>query len=146
MRNWILAAVIACAVLAPVAYWLYSRADVKVQSESEDIAVIEFEPRNPVVVLEPGMELRVKCAKVLDGYIYDLCLENNEWIRTQLTTATKDEATDFVIQVLRGKAPVSPSIVLRRKVGDYWIVDLFLTIEGRKIDIRNLLREKSLSL
>lgn len=146
MNKWVLPVILVVAVASPVGYWLYLRSMPVPEVEVEAAAVIEFEPRNPVVVLEPGMELRVKSARVLDGYIYDLCLENNQWIRTQLTTATKDEATQFVIEILRGKTTMAPMIVLRRKVGDYWVVDLLVTYEGRKISVGDLLREKGLSL
>lgn len=93
--------------------------------------------------MEPGTNFLVKSIRVQDGFVYHLLLENNIWIEAHLTCATKEEATSVAIELL--KTTTRPVAVLRRKVGNYWIVDLQLSEQNNNYNLVDLLREQGLT-
>jgi|LakMenE18May11ns_1017448.scaffolds.fasta_scaffold9922397_5 hypothetical protein len=93
-------------------------------------------------ILEAGVEFSLKSCRILDGYRFQLVLEGGNQITAQLTSATKDEATQPVVDLL--KQTKIPSVLLRRKSGDVWIVDIYVSINGKITNLIDELRTKGL--
>jgi hypothetical protein len=79
----------------------------------------------------PGTEFIVLNSKVVDGYIFKILLENGVWIEGHLKNATKDEATDRIIELFGSTN--SANVYLIRKVKNYWIVDFRFGSEKRSL-------------
>ena len=63
-------------------------------------------------------------------------------IEAHLPVATKEEAVSFVVNWL--KEANLPFVILKRKVDDYWIVDLAVTKDGKQINLVNDLEKEDL--
>jgi len=136
----ILLAVIAIAPVCIVSY--YYRKSTPTESP---IAAVDFETEK-VQSLERGLKYDVKVCKVLDGYRFEMCLEGDKWIEAHLKVAAKDEASSVVVELLNKTSPPSPTVVLLRQTKHYWIVDMELTVEGKRVNLTELLRAKGLLL
>ena len=101
--------------------------------------VIEYTIEKNILSMEPGAEFKVSQCHVIDGYKFKMLLENGEWIIAHIPNATKADATQSVVDILKNSE--IPSVVLRRKLSGYWIVDFHLTIQGKHTTLRNQLRE-----
>lgn len=144
MRTWFLAIVLGVIAIAPVVLVsYYYRGGTPVE---KPIASVQFEGDNPNRVLEPGAVFEVRACKVLDGYRFGMYLEGGKWIEAHLPTATKDEASQVVVELLNKATPPAPTVTLRRQVGHYWVVDFHLTVDGKRSSVLDLLREKGLLL
>lgn len=138
--SWIVVLVVLTA-LVPASVFLYDYVTVgNAASAYETIEYVSDKPKEMVV----GSELLVKACKVIDGHIFVIKLENGQVIDGRLKVVTKDEATPEVVKVL--KAAGSPSVVLRRKIGSYWVVDFNLTTEAKRITLVEWLEGKRLTL
>jgi len=97
--------------------------------------------------MESGAEFQVKAVRVKDGFRYDLLLENDEWIEAHLARATKEEATPFVVELM--KEATNPSVILHRKIDNFWIVDMILEHKDfaseARFSLGKLLGEKGLA-
>ena len=142
MRTWLLAFVLVVMAIAPVAFLVYNYQKNTVLTE-RPIANIQFEPEI-ASKMEVGARHEVRACKVLDGYRYELFLENGKWIEGHLTVAAKDEASVFVVELLNRAAPPSPSVTLLRQVGNYWIVEFQLTVDNHRANMTDLLKAKGL--
>lgn len=109
----------------------------------EPIASIEFQSKTPKE-LESGVEFEVESCRILDGFRFEMDLESNKSIIAHLTTATSNEASVVVVDLMnKAKNPV---VKLLRKVNDYWIVELSLFIDGKKVNIIDVLKMQGLLL
>ena len=151
MKNFLIAFVLAAIALAPIFYIVYygkGKLDLNqtvVQAPPDYVATFEFETKK-VYKFEPGAQFAVQSCKIKDGHIYSLLLENDQWIDAYLTVVTKDEAVPFVVDLFKTAQPPAPTATLRRKVGSTWVVDLSLTVDGKRVELVTLLREKGLLL
>lgn len=133
--------VIVVAAIAPISMMVYNTfASQKVVSPYVTIEYVSEKPKDMVV----GSEFPITSCQIVDGYIFIFALDNNQAIEGRLRIATKEEATPAVIEVL--KTAVSPSVVLLRKVGNYWIVDLNLTTNAKRTTLVEWLEDKKLTL
>jgi hypothetical protein len=82
--------------------------------------------------LKSGGKYDVKACKVLDGHIFHMCLEGDEWIEAHLKVSAKDEARAVVVGWLNKATPPSPSVTLLRQTDSHWIVEFELTVEGKR--------------
>jgi hypothetical protein len=136
----ILLAVVAIAPACLISYYYTKSTPVE-----RPIASVDFEPERPQK-LEIGTKYEVKACKVLDGYRFEMYLEGGKWIEAHLRTATKDDATNVVVELLNKTTPPAPTVTLIRQTKHYWIVDMELTVEGKRVDLTELLRSKGLIL
>jgi len=146
MRSWIVALVLALVAIAPIYYITYHLRGGSTNPEPSSIATVQFQQRPRTVKLEEGANLNVLSCKVVDGYKFGLHLEGDKWIAGHLPVATKEEAIPLVIEWLNKAEPPTPTVTLLRKVGDYWIVDFHLTVNGERVSMVSLLRSKHLLL
>jgi len=138
--------VLAAVAIAPIFYVVYYLHENQQSEGPSTIATVEFQRRPKNIELEPGVTLDVLACKVVDGYKFGLYLEGDKWIAAHLPVATKEEAIPLVIEWLNAATPPPPTVTLLRKVGDYWIVELELTHEGKRVSMTSLLRSKELLL
>lgn len=82
--------------------------------------------------------------KVLDGGVFVVTLENRQTVEVRLKSIAKQDAYPQVVEML--KTVNSPSVVLLRKIGDYWIVDFNLTFQGKRTTIVEWLNTTGLLL
>lgn len=140
-KSWISNALLGVIALAPVGFYYYNKKVNVVTTTSTDVIQYGVSKTRK---MEPGAEFNVVACKVIDGSVFRLLLDNNSWINARLVTATKEEATEPVSQCL--KAASSPSVVLKRQIGDMWIVNLNITIDGRRTSLVEWLSERKLIL
>lgn len=156
MIKWILAVVCGVAAVVPVAYLAYKYTEVRAHIVQEDNtpvldqkpsfeAVIDYISYDPTKPMQVGSEFLVKSCHVVDGFRYAMLLENDEWIETRLTVVTKGDATAKVIEILRAST-TPPTVVLKRKIDDYWVVDVRLTVDQKDVMLSTLLKERNLVL
>lgn len=138
---WLFAVLLAIVALAPVGLYFYNYW-TRPGPETSYVTVQYSVPKAKSVAV--GEELNVMACRIVDGHIFYLLLENNEWIEAHLTVATKDEATPPVTEAL--KTAGTPSVLLRRKFGNYWMVDFHLTVQGKRMTLLDWLRERELTL
>lgn len=143
MKKTALAIVLGIMAVAPVAYFTYVYTNFEEKGIIQGVAIVDYMSRE-YKAMEPGSEFRIRSCHIVDGYKFAILLENGEWIHAHLTVATKPEATQVVIDTLK-KSHV-PTVILRRKLDDYWIVNFHLTLDGKDIMLRNLLEERELIL
>lgn len=144
MKAWMLAVILAVVAIAPAICLVYYV--VKSVPNDPTIASVQFEPQKVQKVLEVGVVFEVRACKVLDGFRYEMYLDNGKWIEVHLAVAAKDEANSFVVEWLNKTTAPPPSITLLRRVGNYWIVDFHLTVDGKRVNMVDLLRIKGLLL
>lgn len=123
--------------IAPVVY-IYYRAELLPN-------YIPFNALPKSSGLEAGNQYNVLSVKVLDGYRFQLRLDGDNWVECHLVTASKEEATSFVEDLLT-KTGASPIVDLRRKVDNFWIVDLYLIKDGKGESLLGLLKTSNLLL
>jgi len=145
MNKWPLAILLALIMVLPLgalAYYFTVNHQM-VEQGPQSIAVIDYMTQEEKL-MEPGTEFKVVQCHVVDGYKFGVLLDNGKWIIAHLSVATKAEATEEVVDLL--KKSQAPTIILRRELNDYWIVDFHLTVEGKEIMLRSLLEEQNLAL
>jgi hypothetical protein len=133
----IVAILLAMLVAIPAAYLLYTHPSVPAPSGK----VIEFPHSNA----ETGSEFVIKKCRVIDGWIFYLAFENGQVMEAMLPVATKDEATAVVAELLSNVSS-PPTATLLRKTNDKWVVDIQLTIDGQRVRLRDVLKDKDLLL
>ena len=136
---------LAVIALAPVAFLTYHYLGRPTPPDTA-IASVQFESPRPPQNLEPGAKFDVKACKVLDGYRFEMYLEGNRWIEAHLAVATKEEASPIVVEWLNKTVPPPPTVTLLRQVGNHWIVEFHLTVDGKRANMVDLLRSKGLLL
>lgn len=150
-KALLLALLLGAVALVPCFYmFYYNEASLPalqltpVQKDSEPvIADVEFESEKEKT-LDVGVEFDLKSCKVVDGYRFQLSLEGGKQITAHLTTATKDEATTVVVDLLNKAKSPRPTVVLRRKSGENWIVDFYISIDGNRTNLIDDLKAKGL--
>lgn len=146
MKTWVLAIVLALVAIAPILYLVYYGKNVTNNSDSSPVlTTVEF-VKPAEAKLEVGSVYEVRACKVIDGYRFAMFLEGNKWIEAHLPVATKDEATNVVIEWLNSTTSPVPTVKLLRKLGNYWIVEFQLTVNGKQEKITSLLKAKNLLL
>lgn len=140
MKPWITAILLAVVAIAPVLIFGYYRS---MQPVDKPIASVEFAKPQ---ALKAGSQINVKACKVIDGFRYDMYLDGGNWIEAHLAVATKDEANLFVVELLKTTTYPPPTVTLLKHVGNYWIVDFCLTVDGKRVNMVNVLQEKGLLL
>jgi hypothetical protein len=94
--------------------------------------------------MAPGVVYGVSSVRVVEGHIFLVLLEDQNWHKVQLTAVSREEATADVVEVL--KQTHSPTITLRRQVEGYWVVDFDVVLNGRRISLVEWLAERKLLL
>jgi len=133
--------------IAPAVYFYYNYQSnepscIHSQQPPGIVTVQYSSPKVKDVIV--GEEFSLLAVRIMDGHIFQVQLENGQWIEARLTTATKDEATPAVIEAL--KTASSPTVILRRRIGSYWVVDFNLTLAARRTTLLEWLREQKLTL
>lgn len=150
VKVWVLALALGIVALAPVllfSYYYHGRSVSRSQDPLIPIGLQEFRFKdNTSKEMKPGTELEIRICKVIDGYRFNLCLENGKCIAGHLSQAAKEEAFLVVKDLMEKTTPPSPTIILRRQVSDFWIVDLYLNVEGQRVNLSDYLRSNELSL
>ena len=144
LKIVLLALVLAIVAIVPVGVVLYN-----CRLGESPVGSVEFEGGKPPQKLETGMKLRVKACKVIDGYRYDVLLDNDRWMEAHLAVAAKEEATTAALAILDEAAQTSnpPTLTLLRQVGKVWIVDFSLTTkDGKRESMSALLGSRGLLL
>ena len=88
---------------APVFLYVYS-GGIPVSlmpQKNHPVATIEFQQPNMQQKMEPGAQFGIRSIEVKDGYIFNLLLDNGEWIEAHLTRATTEEAIPFVVEMFK---------------------------------------------
>ncbi len=145
MKPWMLALVLAVIAIAPLGLLAYYYTRVS-RDTAADQSIVQFETQRPPQKMEVGAEFPVRACKVLDGFRFEMFLEGGKSIEAHLTAAAKEEAAPVVVDMLNKAEQPPPVITLRRQVGNYWIVDFSLTVEGKRCNMVDLLRAKGLLL
>lgn len=147
---WFLVVQLIVVALVPTFFLAYNthREPVVIEQPrvvEQPFASVQFETEQKKT-LEPGSEFNVKACKVLDGYRFEMYLESNKWIIAHLAQATNDEAAPVVTDLLNKTTHPMPMVKLVRQVGEYWIVEFYLTVDGKQSNLVDVLREKGLIL
>ena len=146
MKRWIIAVSLALTAIAPMVYLGYNygfRNEPEVQVH-ENNYTIKFQVKN--TTLEPGAEIEVQACVVEDGYMFSLNLAGDQWIEGHLPVAAKEEAKKVVTSWLQKASSPPPTVLLKRNVGPYWIVDFYVTIDGSRKSVVAMLGEKGMLL
>jgi len=138
-KNWLIMLFLIVVGSVPAAYWYF----FKRESTVDNFPVIRFVSEEPKQMV-PMAEFRVFACKVLDGGVFVVTLENQQTIEVRLKMIAKQEAYQEVAEVL--KSAGSPTVVLLRKIGDYWVVDFNLTLQGKRTTMIEWLSSKGLLL
>jgi hypothetical protein len=148
MKVWFLAILLALIALAPVFLLTYYniRQTPPDQVQQQPIASIQFEVDKPPQQLEVGASFNVLACKVIDGYRFEMYLDGGKWIEAHLPVATKDGAVPVVVEWLNKTTSLPPTVTLRRQVGNYWIVDFQLNVDGKRVNLIDCLKAKGLLL
>lgn len=144
MRAWLLAIVLAVIAIAPVFLLTYYYDRRSPQPSEQEIASVQFEPEKVAKKLEPGAKFPVKACKVLDGYRFEMYLDGGKWIEAHLAAVAKEEASPVVVDWLNKTTPPPPTVTLLRQVGDHWVVDFELNVDGKRASLIDLLRARGL--
>jgi hypothetical protein len=136
MRSRIFAVLLAVTAIAPVITIVYYMSNIQHQQS------VEFD----VKPLQAGVTFDVKACKVLDGFRYEMYLEGGKWIEAHLRVATKDAANEIVVDLLKTKTSLPTTVTLLKQVGNYWIVDFQIDVDGKVINMVDLLKDKELLL
>lgn len=142
--NWLTTCLVAgvlVAAIAPMAVLLYHNGSHTEQT----IASVRFEAETPDR-MEVGQTFAVKACRVIDGYRFEVCLENGKWFETHLALAAKEEAAAVVVGWLNSATPPAPTITLLRPVGPVWVVDFRLCLQGKSCSMADMLRANGLAL
>lgn len=143
MKKLLYAILILSAIGLPVVgYFVFKNKDI-LPSIGRDYTTIQFvaeKPREMVV----GAEFLVLSCRVYDGMTFNVSLENRQNCEIKLKSFIKEEATKEIIDIL--KTASNPSVILRRKIDNYWIVDFNLTIQGKRTTLIEWLGSKNLLL
>ena len=139
MKKWLLIAFSALVFAAGVVVWQYW----PVEEQPATLAVIDLVPATPKQML-PGEEFGVKSCRPIDAWAFILLLENDVWIECRLKVITVPEAVNETLQLLRNST--QPTAVLRRKIGNYWVIDLYVTVDGQRVDVVEWLQKRKLVL
>lgn len=141
--KWLLPLLIITAI-APFAIYFYNNGLGQSLTEYQQppVATIQFQQPNFEQNMEPGAQFGITSMQILDGYKFTLQLDNGQWIEAHLSTATKEEATPTVIEMF--KTGSQPSVILYRKVENYWIVDINLNFQEERRSLTYLLRRSLL--
>lgn len=126
--------------LPVMAYFLFKNKELITGKEYTTIQFIDDKPREMV----PGSQFSVLSCKVYDGMSLNVTLDTRQSIDIKLKSFTKEEAGSEIVNVL--KTAGSPTVILRRKIDNYWIVDFNLTIDGKKTTLLEWLSSKNLLL
>lgn len=140
-HKWIYNALLGIIALAPIGFYCCTKKKDRVESVASDVIHYNI---SKACTMEVGAEFKVVACKVVDGSVFRLLLDNDIWIDARLTSATTEEATEPVSQFL--KTANSPSVILRRQVGDSWVVTFNVMIDGRRTSIVEWLSERKLIL
>lgn len=138
-KNLMYMVILICIGLIPAGVWWYFKKDVVV----DNFPVIQFVSEKPKEMVA-GAEFKVLACKVLDGGVFVVTLENRQTVEVRLKSIAKQDAYPQVVEML--KTVNSPSVVLLRKIGDYWIVDFNLTFQGKRTTIVEWLNTTGLLL
>jgi hypothetical protein len=140
------ASLVLAAAPAAILYWYSSPSKPSsFLSHGKEADGVEIKFATPVPKeMAPGVEFGVQSVKIQDGFLFRILLENHTWIDARLKTATKDEATEQVVQVIKGST--SPSVTLLRRVNGFWIVEFGLTVSGKRTTLSGWLTEQKLVL
>jgi hypothetical protein len=144
MRAWLLAILLSVIALAPVFLLTYYYAR-SYNPPEQPIGAIEFQQSQPSI-FKVGCEYEIRACKVIDGNRYALCLQGGKWIEGHLTVVSKEEAGVYAVEVLNEAKPPVPTVTLLRQVGHYWIVDMKITVGGKRTSMKELLAAKGLLL
>jgi len=143
--KWLLPLLIFTAI-APFVLYFYNNGMIGqslVGQQRQPVATIQFQQPNIERRMEPGAQFGITSMQVLDGYKFALQLDNGQWIEVHLSSATKTEATPVVIEMF--KTGSQPSVILYRKVENYWIVDMHLNLQGGRNSLIRLLQQQGLA-
>lgn len=149
MRTWILAIVLGAVAIAPFLYLGYYMREIRTprQPQRASLAIVEFQPQSKPTSLEVGATFEIRAVNVYDGYRFVLNLEGVASVEAHLVTATRDDAIPVVIELLNSVTPPPPTATLLRSVdGEYWIVDIQVTKDGKRGSLVDYLRNKDLLL
>lgn len=130
--------------LAPFFFYVYNGgipASLMPQQQ-HPIATIEFQQPNMQQKMEPGAQFGIRSIAIKDGYIFNLLLDNGEWIEAHLTRATTEDAVPFVVELF--KKGSYPSVILYRQANGYWITDIHLNTENDRKSLLKLLESQNL--
>lgn len=142
--RWICAFIFGTITVIPFAYLAYLYSGIDFYHKTPYEATIEYVNGAENSPIEAGGEFSIRSCCVIDGFRFAILLENNKWINARLNVVTKTDATKKVIEIL-GLSP-SPVVVLKRKIDDYWIIDIRLTLDTKVVMLGDLLRELNLAL
>jgi len=144
--KWLIPLLIITAI-APIAIYFYNNGNMVtrplVQQQRPPAATIQFQQQNVIRKMEPGAQFGIISMQIVDGYKFMLQLDNGTWIEAHLTSATKEEAVPFVIELY--KTGSQPSVILYRKVENYWIVDMELNTQMGRQNLVRLLQQQGLA-
>lgn len=143
--KWLIPLLLLTAI-APFAIYFYNGGQLNgfgVGTPQQPVATIQFQQPNLQRRMEPGAQFGVVRMNVLDGYKFNVQLDNGQWIEAHLSGATKPEATPVVVEML--KTGAQPSVILYRKVENYWIVDMHLNVQGGRQSLVFLLQQQGLA-
>lgn len=137
MKSLVLTFFLVMIALAPVLVLSY----YSKRTPKKDLIAFEDSSKK----LEANSKFEVKACKVLDGSHYEMFLEGGKWIRGCLSYKTKDKASQFVVDLLN-KTNSPPSVTLLHQKDDFWFVDFYLSVDGKMVNLVDLLRSKGLLL
>lgn len=141
--KWLLPFLVLTSI-APFAIYLYNGGNFSGFGaiQQRPVTPIQLRQSNPQRRMEPGAQYAVVAMNILDGYKFSIQLDTGEWIEAHLSSATKPEAMSAVVEILGANS--QPSVILCRKVENYWIVDMHINVQNGRQSLVFLLRQQGL--
>ncbi len=147
VKLWMYTVLLGIVTLSPLGLFLYFNDPINKPISDVNRPVATIRSENKILKpLKVDDEFEVKACKVIDGYRFEMYLEGDNWISAHLATATKESATLAVTEIMNKTNSISPSVILKRQIGDHWIVDFYLSVDGKKTNMVDVLRAKGLLL
>lgn len=146
MKFATIAAVLLAVLCTIPLLWVGYKYSQPVVEERPSIASVEFPIERKQITMQPGAQFQMRGCNVIDGYRFEMSLDNGQTIEAHLPVATKAEAIPIVVDCLKKASSPPPVVKLLRNTGTFWIVDFELTVDNNRSSIIEMLRSRDLLL
>lgn len=103
-----------------------------------------FQSKTETIEIKIDSRVDVKKITVIDGNTYDLVLNDSKLDRVLVSLSVKatTDSKNKVIELLNVSS--SPRVVLKTKMGDLWLAEIFFTNNGKEQSISEWLVQNNL--
>lgn len=97
-----------------------------------------YHPSNPLV----KQRVAVQRIRVISGHEFDVTLRDGRRIHGRLPVDTPLEATKEVVKLINSST--DPEVVLLNRENELWLIEIHLTVNGKKIRLVDWLSQNNL--